>query len=195
MTRTLSLTIVVAALAFAGCKKKDEAGKPADPAAKPADPADKPADPAAKPAEPAAKPAEPAPAAKLAALDLSVVGEDWKGWTVMAPEGATVKESFGSANITLGEGFQYDLRLDKADVAAYKKEQESNDINKLKGYVVDQPDAILYESEVMGRTEFHFYASVKSGDVEFTCEDVKGPLHSKADAEAMLASCRTVAKK
>lgn len=181
-----TLLVVTCAFTLVACKKKDDdaakggAAKPTDPAAKPADP---------KPAPP------PAAAAKLVPLDLSAVGEDWTGWSVEAPEGATVKESFGAAEIILGDGFQLDLRIDKADVAAYKKETEANDLNKLKGYVLDQPDAILYESEVMNRTEFHLYAGVKSGDVDFTCEDVKGPLHSKADVELMWKTCQSIAKK
>ncbi len=73
-TATISAVILAVALAFAGCKKKDDAAatdkpapaaKPADDMkmsdnTKPADPAAKPADPAAKPADPAAKPADPA---------------------------------------------------------------------------------------------------------------------------------------
>jgi hypothetical protein len=64
-TATISAVILAVALAFAGCKKKDDAAaadKPA-PAAKPADDMKmsdntKPADMAAKPADPAAKPAD-----------------------------------------------------------------------------------------------------------------------------------------
>lgn len=178
----LSFVLVVAAAG--ACKKKEE--KAAD---KPADvnkPADKPAD---KPAEP------PPPPAKLVAVDLSGVGEDWAGWSVQAPEGATAKESFGAAQITAGTGFDYEIRTDKGDVAAYKKESDANDINKVKRYLVDTPDALLYESEVMGQTEFHFYGNVTVGDKSFNCEDVKGPRHSQADAEAMWKSCQSLAKK
>ena len=187
---TVLLATCALSLPACGKKKDDAADKPA--AAKPVEPGAKPAEPAAKPAEPAAKPAAEV---KLVPLDLSAVGEDWKGWSVNAPEGATVKESFGAAEIVLGDGFQLDITLNKADVAAYKKESEANDLNKVTGYVVDQPDAILYQSEVMGRTEFHLYGSVKVGEVDFTCEDVKGPTHSKADAELMWKTCQSLAKK
>jgi hypothetical protein len=152
------------------------------------------ADPAGKDTA-ATPPPPPAAEIKLVPLDLSPVGDDWKGWSVDAPEGATVKESFGAAEIVLGEGFQLDIRLAKADVAGAKKESEANDVNKVKGYVLDQPDVMLFESEVMGQTEFHLYGGVKSGEVDFTCEDVKGPRHSKADAELMWKTCQSIAKK
>ncbi len=185
------LSTVVLALALASsstaCKKKEDAGNKGagdQPASgKPA--ADKPA--ADKPADPPAPP-------KLASLDLSAVGEDWKGWTIMAPEGATAKESFGAAEVAAGASFQLELRTAKGDVAAIKKEIQANDINKLKQFVVDTPDALLYESEVMGKNEFHLYGNVKVGDKEFNCEDVKGPQFTQADAEAMWKACASLAK-
>lgn len=188
MNKIPTLVLVMCALTVVACKKKtDDKAAPAGGTATAT--ATAPAGTATPPPPP------PAAEVKLVPLDLSAVGEDWKGWSVDAPEGATVKESFGNAEIILGEGFQLDINRNKADVAAIKKESAANDINKVKGYVLDQPDVLLYESEVMGQTEFHLYGGVKSGDVDFTCEDVKGPRHSKADAELMWKTCQSIAKK
>jgi hypothetical protein len=144
------------------------------------------------------QPKDPPPPAtvKLAAVDLGKVGEGWAGWTIMAPEGATAKEDFGAALIEAGESFHLNIRIGKGDVAATKKEIEGNEVNKVKRFVVDTPDALLDESEVMpGKTEFHLYGNVKVGDAEFNCEDVKGPRHTQADAEAMWKACQSLAKK
>lgn len=188
----LSLSLICA-LAGA-CKKKED--KPAGDNA--ATGAATNAATAARPtdqAPPAPAPAPPTPAVAMAPLDLTAVGEDWAGWTVSAPQGATVKESFGAAQITSGSNFNLDIRPDKGDVAAFKKEVEGNDMNKVKRFVVDTPEVILYESEVMGQNEFHLYGNVTVGDKTFNCEDVKGPRHMQADAEAMWKTCQSLAKK
>jgi hypothetical protein len=141
--------------------------------------------------------AAPTPAAevKLVSVDLAAVGPDWAGWSVMAPEGVTAKESFGAAQLSNGTTFNLDIRTDKGDVAAFKKEIEGNDLNKVKQFVVDTADALLYESEVMGQNEFHVYGNVTVGDKTFNCEDVKGPRHMQADAEAMWKTCTSLTKK
>ena len=92
-------------------------------------------------------------------------------------------------------GLPPEIRADKGDIAAYKKESDANDINKVKRYLVDTPDALLYESEVMGQNEFHFYGNVTVGDRTFNCEDIKGPRHMQADVEAMWKSCQSLARK
>lgn len=139
----------------------------------------------------------PAPAAevKLVSVDLGPVGPDWAGWSVMAPEGVTAKESFGAAQLSNGTNFNLDIRPDKGDVAGFKKEIQANDVNKVKAFVVDTADALLYESEVMSQNEFHLYGNHTVGDKTFNCEDVKGPRHMQADAEAMWKTCTSLTKK
>lgn len=151
----------------------------------------------AKEGDPKPADAAPPPAAevKLVSVDLAAVGPDWAGWSVMAPEGVTAKESFGAAQLSNGTTFNLDIRTDKGDVAAFKKEVGENDVNKVKQFVVDTADALLYESEVMGQNEFHLYGNVTVGDKTFNCEDVKGPRHMQADAEAMWKTCTSLAKK
>lgn len=187
----LSILALVSICALAGaCKKKEDGDKaPTAGTGTATGAATGAATATAAPTPPPAAPVAMAP------LDLSPVGEDWAGWTVQAPAGATVKESFGAAQITAGPSFNLDIRADKGDVAAFKKEIEGNDINKVKRFVVDTPDAILYESVVMDQNEFHLYGNVTVGDKTFNCEDVKGPRHMQADAEAMWKTCTSLAKK
>ena len=166
---------VAIVLAVVGCKDKKEGGGGG--AAGGGDP-----------------PPKDEPPAKLAPVDISVGGEDWKGLTVQAPEGATAKESFGSVEVTQGTGFALQISKDARDLAGAKKEISSNDVNKLKRFVVDTADEQVYESEVMGKTQFHFNANVKVGDRAFTCENVKGGADKTlAQTQAMLASCKSLA--
>ena len=117
------------------------------------------------------------------------------GVTIEAPAGATAKEgAAGGVEITAGDKFQLQVTASKADIAGWKKDIAANDVNKLKKYHVDTADELLYESAVMG-PEFHMVANVKVGDAAYSCEDVKGPTFTKADAEAMLKACKSLAKK
>jgi hypothetical protein len=60
---------------------------------------------------------------------------------------------------------------------------------------VETADALLYESTVMGKSEFHFAANVKAGPTIYGAEDTKGPAYTKADAELMLKCFRTLTAK
>ena len=136
-----------------------------------------------------------APPAKLVEVDGSVGGESFAGVKLMAPEGATAKEDFGALSVSDGKGFQLEVHSGAADIASRKKEIESNDVNKLKRYITDAPDAVVYESDPgMGGKQVHFIASVKLGDAEFYCENSKGPTYTQAQTEVMLQSCRSLKK-
>ena len=167
--------------------------KPAE-AAPEAPPAEHPVEEAAAPAEekaPEAPAEEKAPEpAKLVELDLSKAYEDVPV-VIMAPEGATAKEAFGVVEVRNGDGFQLQVSTEDSNgLAALKKEHEANTMNKLKQFVIDTPETILYESEIMGRSEFHFATYVKLADDKFVyCEDNKGPTYTQAQVEAMHAAC------
>jgi hypothetical protein len=113
--------------------------------------------------------------------------------TVQAPEGATVKKAY-DVEVTKGDGFGLQISAGAGDMPALKKEITGNDVNKLKRFVTDTATEMVYESEVMGKTQFHFHANVKVGDKEYRCEDIKGGVDkTQAQIEAMLASCKTLA--
>ena len=136
-----------------------------------------------------------AAAAKLVTLDASAAGEEYKGWTLTAPEGAVAKEDFGALAVTDGKGFQLEVHGGTVDMAARKKEIEANDVNKLKRFITDAPDTLVYESDPgMGGVQVHFLAAVKVGDADYSCENTKGPTYNKAQIDAMLAACRSIKK-
>ena len=136
------------------------------------------------------------PPAKLVELDASAAGEAYAGWKVQAPEGSTAKEDFGALLVSDGKGFQLEVHEGPLDMAGRKKEIESNDVNKLKKYIVDKPDAILYSSDPgIGGVQHHFLATVKVGDQEYYCENAKGATnYTQAQCETMIASCQSIKK-
>lgn len=138
------------------------------------------------------------PPAKLVDLDLSSAGETYAGWHIQAPAGATAKEDFGALAVSDGAGFQLEVNSGAVDMAARKKEIEANDVNKLKKYLTDSPDTLVYQSDVgMGANpiQVHFIAAVKVGGEDFYCENTKGPTYNEAQTKVMVDACKSITKK
>lgn len=112
--------------------------------------------------------------------------------TLQAPEGAKAADEFGAVVVSAGESFQLQVGTGATDLAARKKEIEGNTVNKLKSFVTDTATELVYETEVMGKPEFHFVANVELGDAKYNCEDKKGQAFTKADIDAMLAACKSL---
>ncbi len=136
-----------------------------------------------------AEAAEPAAEVKLAELDLEEAGIEVK---LQAPEGAKAAEEFGAYTVKAGETFQLEIHTGAADLAARKKEIEENTVNKLKKFHTESDTALVYETEVMGKTEFHFVANVEVDGAKYNCEDTKGKGYTQADVEAMHKSCTSM---
>jgi len=133
-----------------------------------------------------AKPAEPV---KLAALDLGDVGLEA---IISAPEGAKASDEFGAFIVQSGESFQLQINTGAADLAARKAEIEGNTVNKLESFVTESETELVYETEVMGKAEFHFVAKVEIDGAKYSCEDKKGQAFTKGDVDAMLAACTSL---
>jgi len=179
MRNTLLFTLFIAAAAV-GCKDKKKDGEGGTPVA----------------GEGGGGGGAPAtPPAKMVELDASSAGEAYAGWKLQAPEGATAKEDFGALLVSDGKGFQLEVH-EGADLAARKKEIEANDVNKLKGFVTDKPDVLLYKSDPgIGGVQHHFLATVKVGGADYSCENAKGATnYTQAQCEAMIAACQSIKK-
>ncbi|MDQ7780470.1 MAG: hypothetical protein RDV41_12310 [Planctomycetota bacterium] len=198
--RNVGMLFVVLAMALfaVGCgeEKKTptpgaaETGKPAQPAGTTTPSATE----TVKPPQPTGTTTTTAPAAgvETAALDLEAAGLPL---VIDAPKGATAKDDFGAVLVAKGAGFQIEFHEGDCDIAGRKKEIEENTINKLKKFHTETADTLLYESEVMGKAEFHFLTLVKVGDKTCYAEDVKGPVYTKADVESMLKSAQSARAK
>ena len=130
----------------------------------------------------------------LVPLDLSKASASFP-LIMQAPEGATAADDFGSIVVKKGANFQVEIGSSPKDIEGLKKEIKSNTLNKLKSFLVDTPAALLYETTVMGKSEFHFAANVKAGGTTFGAEDTKGPAYTRADAELMLKCFQTLTAK
>ena len=134
-------------------------------------------------------------AGKSVPLDLSPAGEEWNGIIMTVPEGAKLSAEVISIVVNKGDKFRISLSAGDVDLSERKKEIKENSVNKLKNFAVERPDALLYSSDTGMGEEWHFAAVVKVGGASFFCEDDKGPVYSRSEAEAMLKSAQTLRKK
>ncbi|MEX1361596.1 MAG: hypothetical protein AB1Z98_00595 [Nannocystaceae bacterium] len=182
----LALCVSVIPACDSGDKKGEDKGK----AAESKDGGDaKAADAKAEDGGDAKAEAQPAEPVKLAELSLQDAGLEAK---MQAPEGAKASEDFGAYVVQAGESFQLQVNMGAADLAASKQEIEGNTVNKLKSFITESETELVYESEVMGKTQFHFLANVEVDGAKYNCEDKKGQDFSKADVDAMLAACKSM---
>jgi hypothetical protein len=138
--------------------------------------------------------ANPQTGGKLVPIDLSKASASFPV-VMTAPEGATAADDFGAVLVKKGVNFQVEVSSSAKDIAALKKEIMANTLNKLKKFYVETADSLLYESTLMGKSEFHFVANVKVGNSIYGAEDTKGPVFTKADAELMLTCFQTLTAK
>ncbi len=102
-----------------------------------------------------------------------------------------VEQSWGAVEIKVGKTFQLSVKVGEGDIALKKSDIAGNDVNKFKRYVVDEPNALLWESQIM-EPEFHLYAVVKIGDASYEVEDIAGEIFPEAAAVKMLESAKAM---
>ena len=205
--RWMSVVVVVAAMVAACGGKKGDAAPSGATETAPAEPVAAPAEHVAAPAEPVAAPAEPvaAPAAaiKLAgALDIGgpVMAADaddtsWKGISMTtAPAGAKVDASAGGTMLVIDDKMSVGLSSEK-DLVEKKKEAQEGSLQKFARFVVDEPDAILWEakSEIDGSSNYLLVVNVKLGEEKVkSCSTDGYGTFTEANARKVLEACRSL---
>ncbi len=127
-------------------------------------------------------------------VDLSKANADF-ALTMPAPSGATVKDDFGDVDVNAGDGFQVVVHSSAKDIKAAKKDITDNTMNKLKKFITDTDDTLVYESEVAGQSEFHFVCNVKVGEKTYGIEDNKGPRYTNDQIDTMVKDAKDLKAK
>lgn len=103
-------------------------------------------------------------------------------------------QPWGAVEIKVGKHYQVSIAEGEGDIALAKSDVTSNDVNKLKRFLKDEPTLIFYESEIT-QPEYHFYTVVKTGNSSFVIEDIKGEVFSEKDVERMIESAKSIKAK
>ena len=107
-------------------------------------------------------------------LDLSKYG---KPFAIFVPDTVAAKltvteQSSGALDIKVGGNFAITINEQAADIELKKKDIKEDEVLKFKNYVVEEPNAIFWESEIV-KPEFHFVVNQKIGTTDYSFEDIK----------------------
>lgn len=129
-------------------------------------------------------------------LDLSKFG---KPFAIFVPDTTSTKleiteQSSGALDIKVGKNFAISINEQAADIALRKQDVQSDEVNKLRSFIVDEPNAIFWESEITS-PEFHFLVNQKIGNTDYSISeiiDTESNPFSKAAIEKMYDSSRSI---
>jgi hypothetical protein len=134
--------------------------------------------------------------AGMMTLDLSKYG---KPFTIFVPDSTLGKleiteQSWGALEIRVGKNFALSITEDPGDIELRKSDIKADDVNKFKAFVVEEPNTIMWESEIT-KPEFHFYTIQKLGNSTYVFEDIKSSEaepFSKESIQKMLDSAKNM---
>lgn len=129
-------------------------------------------------------------------LDLSKYG---KPFAIFVPDTVAAKltiteQSSGALDIKVGGNFAITINEQAADIELKKKDIKEDEVLKFKNYIVDEPTAIFWESEIV-KPEFHFIVNQKIGTTDYSFEDLKSTETEPFDKETtqkMYDSAKTI---
>ncbi len=132
-------------------------------------------------------------------LDLSKYG---KPFVIFVPDTVAAKlsitqQSYGALDIKVGNNFAISINEQPADLEMKKKEIKEEETNKFKSFVVEEPTAIFWESEIV-KPEFHFMLNQKIGNTDYSFEEVKSTESepfSKDAIQKMFDSAKNIKEK
>lgn len=107
----------------------------------------------------------------------------------------TSMQSSGEYLIRVGKDFQISIIETGGDINQKKADIASDDVNKLKKYVLDSETTLMWESGIGDLSEFHFYHIAKLGNRTYVFEDIKGEPFSQQAIQKMLDVCKQAKEK
>jgi len=132
----------------------------------------------------------------MSAISLKSYG---KPFSIFVPDTSThplniSEESSGALLVKAGSTFAVSIFEEETDLALKRQDIASDEINKFKSYLVDEPNGILWESAIT-EPEFHFLVNTKVGESVFSFQDAQNTEwkpFGKTAVEAMFNSCKNL---
>lgn len=107
----------------------------------------------------------------------------------------TSVQSSGEYVIKVGKDFQISVIETTGDINQKKADIASDDVNKFKKYITDEPTTLMWESSIVDLSEFHFYHIAKLGNRTYVFEDIKGEPFPQQAVQKMLDACKQAKEK
>jgi hypothetical protein len=129
-------------------------------------------------------------------LELSKYG---KPFAIFVPDTTRAKleiiqQSYGALDIKVGKNFAISINEQAADIDLHKSDITGDEVNKLKSFIVDEANAILWESEIT-QPEFHFILNKKIGTNDYSFEEIKNSdteTFGKEAIQKMFDNCKNI---
>jgi len=106
-----------------------------------------------------------------------------------------VEQSNGALDIKVGKSFAISINEQAADINMRKEDIKTDEVNKLKSYITDEPNAIMWESEIAEQPQFHFLMNQKIGNSDYNFEDIhdtEAPTLGKDAIQKMYDSAKNI---
>ena len=137
--------------------------------------------------------------AGMHALDLTRYG---KPFVIFVPDTLKSKleineQSSGNLDIKVGRNFGVSILEQEADIAIRKEDIKSDEVNRLKQFIKDEPSGLVWESEII-KPEYHFVVNKKIGASGYSFEDIRDPETNGYVRDAILKmyeSCTNIKEK
>lgn len=103
----------------------------------------------------------------------------------------------GGTQIKVGKDFNIEIVVGDGDMNQKKSDIAADAVFK-SSYIVDEPTAILYKSEIPDAdvVQYHIYVIIKAGNVTYEIEDVRGEEnYSEEGAKRMLEAAKSLRAK
>ena len=123
-------------------------------------------------------------------LDLNRYGKPFAIFVpdTMAAKLTITEQSTGALDIKVGKNFAITINEQAADLELRKTDIQEDEVNKLKSFIINEPNALLWESSWEGATnepQFHFVLNLKLGNSDYCFEDLKDPEANTFGKEAI----------
>jgi len=132
----------------------------------------------------------------MCAVELSKYG---KPFSIFVPDTSknpfhVTEEGSGALIVKAGSTFAISITEETNDLQLKRTDIETDEINKFTAYIVNEPNAILWESAIT-EPEYHFVLNTKVAGREFSFQDAqntesKAP--GKMSVELMFNNCKSI---
>ena len=127
-------------------------------------------------------------------LDLSKFG---KPFALIVPDTTKgkfeiIEQASGALDIKIGTNFAISIFEQAADIELKKSDLKTDEINKLKTFIIDEPATIFWESEIT-QPEFHFLMSAKINGTDYSFQDLsetEAKPFGRQSVQNMLDACK-----
>jgi hypothetical protein len=110
---------------------------------------------------------------------------------IQVPTDATIEQSLsGALEIRSGNTFQITIAEGSGNMELYKSDIVTNDVSKLKRFLVEEKDALFYESEIT-KSEYHFIVSKKKDNTIYEIQDIKAEVFNEDNCRKMFEAAKS----